>query len=538
MKRILLTALLTVTATMAAWAQSAYISASPMQEADRMADLKGAGGVLILSEHSDLAITVINAKEAGIAPKGVNANGKYEYEVTVDRKETTQPKIEVNRRGNVNRCSFTVLTKPDYFRAYKVEEVEKPLSLEDATAGNDAILDSSLCEVVFSSTIPDLRVDCDMLRERGVEVKTSTSAADKSITEKTLTIPMRILREARHQMEEADRALKEKQHLLLDDPKASKKAKESDWAELDELEVKAEDAAADFDALTTITVYVPGSNRMSINIADLKPRAKKRYNVLVLKVIEEKHVTACGALLSEGARLYGIREYANAQTAFSNALKAKDTPAELKRTIQTNIQQCDSCTLYERYATTALSELKKVREQGAGSQADVVRYASAAIEFMEKLNLYNPCDFYSERIVRLKKIIEDQPLEIHFTFVQWVSSSAGFYEGDRLSGVEVWAYDGSEPPAAADYRNDKRIEKLVAGGQWRRVGTSDVRGLLDISFDRKSLPNGLLFRPVGQGGRVRADYMDMREVMQQSEGDYQKRQFRTKMYTENYNSKK
>ena len=69
MKRTLSTfLLLLVIVTMKA--QSAYISASPLPEADRVADLKGAGGVLIISQHSDLAITVINAKEAAISPRG------------------------------------------------------------------------------------------------------------------------------------------------------------------------------------------------------------------------------------------------------------------------------------------------------------------------------------------------------------------------------------------------------------------------------------------------------------------------------------
>ena len=531
MKKTLFTLLLTCAAALTAQAQSAYISASPMPEADRTADLKGAGGVLIISGNSDLAITVVNASEAAISPRGKNASGLYEYEVVVDCKETSQPKIEVNRRGDVNRCSFTVLTKADNFRAYKVEEVEKPLSLEDATASNDAILDSALCEVVFSSTIPDLRVDCDQLRSRGVEVKTTTSKADKSITEKTLTIPLRIIREARHEMEKAERALADKQHLLLDDPKASKKAKDSDWAELDALEEQAADATDAFDALTTITVYVPGSNRMSVNIADLKPRSKKRYNVLVLRILEEKHVSVCSGMLAEGARQYALREYDNAQRAFGNALSAKDTPKDLVPTIRTNIAQCDSCKLYERYATAALTELQKVRKEGAGTQADVVRYASAAIEFMQKLNMYNPCDFYAERISRLEKIIEDQPLNIKFTFVEWVSNYSGFHEGDALADVEVWVCEGVTPNVS-EFRNEKRFNKLVSSGGYHRAGISDIRGQLDLTFDRKSLPTGLIFRPIGtyEQGRIKTEYIDIREVMQRSEGDYQKRQFRTLMY--------
>ena len=61
-----------------------------------------------------------------------------------------------------------------------------------------------------------------------------------------------------------------------------------------------------------------------------------------------------------------------------------------------------------------------------------------------------------------------------------------------------------------------------------------MRGQLDLSFDRKALPTGLIFRPVGtyEHGRIKTEYIDIREVMQKSEGDYQKRQFRTKLYKE------
>ena len=186
--------------------------------------------------------------------------------------------------------------------------------------------------------------------------------------------------------------------------------------------------------------------------------------------------------------------------------------------------------LYERYAMAALAELQKVRN-GGGTQEQVVQYASAAIEFMDKLNMYNPCSFYSERIERLNKVIEDQPLSIKFTFVEWINNYSGFYEGDALPDVEVWVCEGVTPDVN-EFRNDKRFNKLVASGGYRRVGISDVRGELDLTFDRKSLPTGLIFRPVGtyEQGRIKTEYTDIREVMQKSEGDYQKRQFRTKLY--------
>lgn len=528
MKRILTTWLMLAVTAVAAMAQSQYISYEPYEAGDRDADLNGAGGVLILSERSDLAITVINAQTPTVVAKGQGSSGLYEYEVVVSVKETRNPKLEVNRRGDVNRVSITASTRPDRFRAYKIEEVAKPILLEDQTAPNDAILDSTLAEVVISSAISDLQVNCQALQAKGAELKTSTSSADNTIINKSLIIPIRIFREAQHNLEVATRAADEKRRVL-EDPKAAKKLKDSFYDELDELERLENEAREEYQSLTSFTVSAAGTNVLSVFVGDLKPRSKKVYGVAVVKVVEEKHVSVCSGFLAEGARLYSIREYANAKQAFGNAMRAKDCPADLKRSIQTNINQCDTCALYERYAMAALAKLKEVRDNG-GTQEEVVRYASAASEFMEKLNLVNPCEFYSERIGRLAKIVEDQPLSVKFTFVEWLSNATGFYEGDRLGGVEVWAYSGEQLPNPADYRNEKRFATLMTRNNCQRVGTSDESGVLDVNFDRKQLPTGLFFHPAGENLRVKTSYIDMREVMQNSQGDFQKRQYRTKMY--------
>lgn len=531
MKRILTTWLLLTVTAVVALAQSQYISYERYEAGDREASLDGAGGVLILSQHSDLAITVVNANLPSILNKGQGASGFYEYEVRVDPKETRNPKLEVNRRGDVNRVSITASTRPNAFRAYLVKEVAKPIHLEDQTAPNDAILDSTLAEVVISSAISDLQVNCEALKARGAEVKSLTNTSDRSITSKSIIIPIRILREAQQNAERATEAYNEK-NRLLEDPKAAKKLKDSFYDELDALESKMNEAQTEYNSLTNISISAAGTNVLSIYVGDLKPRSKKVYGVAVLKVVEEKHVSVCSGFLAEGARLFATREYANAKKAFGSALKAKDCPADLKRSINTNINQCDTCALYERYAMAALTKLKEVRDNG-GTQEEVVRYASAAIEFLEKLTLVNPCEFYSDRIVRLNKIIEDQPLNIKFTFVEWLSNATGYYEGDRLDGIEVWAYSGDELPKPADYRSEKRFANLMTRNKCQRLGTSEEGGILDLTFDRKSLPTGLFIHPVSENLRVKTSYIDMREVMQNSDGDYQKRQYRTKMYREN-----
>ncbi len=531
MRRILTTWLLLAVTSVVAMAQSQYISYERYEKADREASLDGSGGVLVLSEHGDLAITVVNANVPSIINKGQGTSGFYEYEVVVNPNETRNPKLEVNRRGDVNRVPITASIRPNTYRAYLVKEVAKPIHLEDQTAPNDAILDSTLAEVVISSAISDLQVDCQALQAKGAEVKTLTNASDRSITSKSIIIPIRILREAKAAADRAEQAYNEKNHVL-EDPKAAKKLKDSFYDELDALENKMNEAQAEYNGLTNITVSAAGTNVLSIFVGDLKPRTKKVYGVAVLKVVEEKHVSVCSGFLAEGARLFTAREYANAKKAFGNALRAKDCPADLKRSINANINQCDTCALYERYALAALAQLKQVRDNG-GTQEDVVRYASAGIEFLEKLTLYNDIEFYKERITRLNKIIEDQPLNIKFTFVEWLSNATGYYEGDRLDGIEVWAYSGDELPLPADYRNEKRFANLMKRNSCQRLGTSADGGILDLTFDRKSLPTGLFIHPASENLRVKTSYIDMREVMQNSDGDFQKRQYRTKMYREN-----
>lgn len=66
---------------------------------------------------------------------------------------------------------------------------------------------------------------------------------------------------------------------------------------------------------------------------------------------------------------------------------------------------------------------------------------------------------------------------------------------------------------------------------FKQLGESDSQGVIDLHLVRKDLPKGFFFRPVGYGDRVKIKYMDANEIMLQSEGEYNKRQIRLKMYT-------
>ena len=61
--------LLTLFSVMSAIAQSDYISYSPAEEEDRIGDLDGNFGILIVSKLSDLVITVTNADKYNVSDR-------------------------------------------------------------------------------------------------------------------------------------------------------------------------------------------------------------------------------------------------------------------------------------------------------------------------------------------------------------------------------------------------------------------------------------------------------------------------------------
>lgn len=506
-------------------AQSDYISHSPMENEDRIGDLNANSGVLILSKRSDLVITVTNANQYSVVPKGKRTDGINEYEVVIDRNSSKEAKIEVNRRGVVYKTSFVVKTKPNFFRAYMIEEVQRPIRMEDQSQANDAILNAELAEVEFTTSIPDLVVKCP--EALGAKVSTRSKIGDNSIIITSVIIPIKILEAARQKQERTAMTYEKLRKKLVDSP--DENASDSEWEMLDRLEDEAEKAESELRTLSNIFISGNGTNMLHVDISDLKPRKKVCYGVLLLKV--EVPVNEFSAKVAEGGRLFGLREYDGARRSFSNALSLKEATEDLIPTVRTNIAQCDSCLLYERYAAGALAKMKKMRDEANGTQEEVVRYASAASEFLQVLNRYNPCDFYSSRINKLESIIEDMPLDIKFTMVKWENNYAGFYEGARIPNVEIWGHFGNTIPGPNDYKNNRSFNKLMGAPDYRKLGESDGNGEIELHLNRKDLPVGLFFRPVGYKNKIKIKYMDVKDVLRQSEGTYNKRQFRLKMYT-------
>lgn len=245
-----------------------------------------------------------------------------------------------------------------------------------------------------------------------------------------------------------------------------------------------------------------------------------------------KYATECTAFVAEGSRLFGLREYKNAKQAYLSAIKAEDVPVSMLSTIQSDISICDSCINYENYALGSIKRLNELRRQGTADQEEVVRYASAAIEFLHTLNMYNPSEFYTNRIDKLSNIVEDMPLEIRFTTVKWMQSAEGFSERGGMPNVELWAYYGDAPLSPGMYDSDKAFTKtLAATDGLKLLSTTKNDGVSDIMLSRKDLPKAVLFRPVGYGKETKIKYYEMNNILQESKGSYNKRQFRILIYT-------
>ena len=508
-------------------AQSKNISESRMGQEDRKADLGGKCGVLLLSKCSDLVISVINASEAKITPRGKGGSGLFEYEVIIDRNDTPNPNLEISRRGDVNRRKFVAKIRPDYLTAYLIEELERPIIMENQTTSTDVILDETLAEVEITSALTDLSVDCHP--SLGATVTRSKKKSDESINIISVKIPIANINNAKKKVSD----LRDSYKALYDKVYAQTgKQNDKDFDTLDNLEEELQDAEQTLAAMYVISVYGKETNRLEITVEGMGPRCKQCYGILLMKTVVREHVSKCSGMLEEGSRLFSARKYDEAKRAFSNALTAGDTPQDLIPAINSNIAQCDSCILYENLTKAALLKIKELKERNTVTQADVSQYYNAAIEFMKITEKYNPCEYYTNIINTLETYVENMPLAMKFTVVKWVVDRISAYEAGPFPGIDVWAYYGSATPRQTEYSSDRKFRNLTSknAAQYKRIGVTGTDGVIDMELMRKSLPTGFFFRHIIDDRKTDIVYKDMAEVMQQSKGEYQKRQIRLKMY--------
>ena len=503
-------------------AQTEYISNSRDLDADCIENLNGQYGLLLLSKHQKLMISVVNASKKVdiIYPTQVGENGFYEYRVILDKEDTHQAKVEVNRRGDVYKTEFVANLKPDFMIAYRIEEIASPIRMEQQTKGNDAYLDATAAEVEFTTNIKNLIVKCPDLLEAKITRKTNLN--DKDVNIISVVFPIKKLLSAREKVEKA-----EKEYDELTQKINSNQATDADYDRHDLADKACQVAENELRMLTSIEIYSDNTNHLVLDISDMGPRSKKCYAVLPLVIEKEVFKTECSAYMTEGARLFDMRKYNDARVAYINAITSKDVVINMKPAIKESISLCDSCIRYEKLAAFSISKILKMQKEDNATQDAVAKYASAAIAFLDVVNNYNPNDFYTSRIEKLKNLLEDMPLKISFTTVEWRTIT----EGDAIPDVEIWAYYGMDGISSIALTSAKKFKKIMskAPEQYKQEGLTDTQGRALIELDRTKLPLGFVFCP-STDEDIKITYISLNDLMRQAQGTYLEKQFRLKMY--------
>lgn len=516
--------LFTLTSVMA---QSQLVPPERMGQEDRRDDnLNGKCGVLIISRIPNLLINVVNDKTAIVDSRSKNKDGNYEYLIIVDRDQTPNPQLEISKFADVNSVKFVAKTRKNYIHAYMLEEVERPIRHETQTQGT--VLNASLSEIEFTTALTDLKVECNPALEAKISV--SKRAGDTNVNIITVTIPVA----NKESIIQSYTQKIDRKRARFNTLKANyEKISDTEAKECDELEEEIASDSEELDNIFTISVSAPGTNILTFNIKDaISPRIKTRYGVLALQTVVREHVSKCMAIMEEAGKFFTNRKYEDAKRSFTTALSAEDTPAELVPVIQSNISRCDTCILYEQLTKNALKRIVDIKKEGAVSQNDIMEYYGAAVEFMKVAERYNPCEYYAKTINTLETYMENMPIIMKFTIARWISDRVSVYEDGVFPNVQLWAYYGTTQPRINDYSNDRKFRKMMGNASWlyKQMGTSDEKGEIEMNFSRKETPTGFFFRPAVADDKVKIVYKDMQDIMRQSKGMYNKRQFRMRMY--------
>ncbi len=507
-------------------AQSQYISYEQMGMEDRQSEsLQGKGGVLILSKVDDLVITIKQDESVEQENRGINADGLYEYVITTDCEIFPIIKVEVSRRGDPTSVNFTESLKANYLKAYFVETVEKPITLKDNTSATDATLDESLAVVEMTSEIADLQIKQSAIL--GAKLTKETKKQDESLYVYTLQIPIAPLKQAREKMKQL-----RNEYDVLNEKLQHQKGKDEEYDRLDNLEEEIANAENEFAAISQFTIFAEGTNRISIDISQLEPRSKKRYNIILLK--QEVEVSDCNRMLREGGNLFARSNYKEAREAYLSALNAKDKKEDQTFIIRKYMAQCDSCIKYEDLLSRSIIAISNLKKADVVNQEEVANQYYFTDDILQKLISIHPTDFYSQIRNKVTKFLENMPLYMRFYTVKWEVGRVAASENGPMSGVEIWAYYGTEQPQQKDYRKREKFEKRTKKDniRYQMMGMTDTNGIVDVEMtDRKNLPLGFFFNPTTVEGKTDVYYIDLKDVMAQAKGEYKKRQFRMKIYT-------
>lgn len=502
--------------------QAQYISCVRDEGADRIENLNGDKGYLLLAKRNDLVVMVTNATHYDVYPSPERPDGYYEYRIVVGADETAQPKVEVSRRGSVYKTDFLETVKPDFLMAFRLEEVVMPIRMDAQEAAQDVHFNAKEAALEFTSSIKGLQVRC--APELGAVITSKMHDKDPNIMITSVVFPVEVIQKAKQKVEEVNR------EFLAQDEKINTSKEDlpdEEWNKLDRLEQEKARAEAELMELTSVEVYAEGTNHLPVSVAEMGPRAKKCYAVLPLVVEKNIFVTECSQFMNLGSQLFANRKYKEARNAYESAFKAKDVVPNMRMAIRESVGQCDSCMFYDDLASRTLKKVVELKKQGTATQEELSEYVSALIDFFSKMNNYNPCDYYRRQIDNLKRQLNRLPLEIKFRVVEWKTLN----EGNYIPGVEFWAYYGESALSSNLFSSDKKFRKMLEknGTAFQQIGVTDENGAVELELDREKLPAGFLFRPDEEKG-IKIKYMTMEELMRQARGTFMKKQFRLKMF--------
>ena len=507
------------------FAQNGQLSNSRYQQADCIENLQGRCGVLLLSKTMDLVVNVPNVLEGlSVDFQGQRPNGYYAYVVSIPRDATNTPHIQVSRRGFVYSTKFTPNVKPDYLVAYRIEEVENLIRLDQTSQTNDCHLNDAEAVLQISTTLDHMEVVCSPLLK--AKITKTVSKADAKVKVVTIIIPISSVRDVRDKKAAAE-AESERLKDEVDAMEHPEEASSDMWNRIDALDESIDAMDNQLSQMGNVLIKIAGSNDLLINVLDYEPRQLFAYVVVPVVVEKEIFVTECSSYMSQAAKFYDMRKYKEARSAYANALAAKDVVHSMRAAIKESILHCDSCLLYEKLSTAALKKMMELRKDAHATQDEVAQYASAASDFLKVLYNYNPDPFYKKYIDKMDQVIAHMPLIVKFTAVEWKT----FEEGNYLPNVEVWAYRGDYASVASSLASERKFNKFTSKSTLcERIGTTDERGVVEIKMDRTDLPQALIFLPVGRKD-IELTYLGIQDMFMHAEGTYYQKQFRLKMFT-------
>ncbi len=506
-------------ALMAMWtpaaAQDKYMSSERYEDADQIDGNPADYGVLLISTTADLVVTTPDDKvDLMVSAPQPREGGLYEYVVSVVLSKPQQLKLEVSRRGSISATEFVVkLRKPDVLYAYRINEVNTPITYEDHTGSTDFIASETHAAVEFIVSGYNLVLDySEKLQAKKVM---SANKADKTKMTTTLEYPIAVVNGAYDRMVKAE----EERVRYEKELNAKSNTTEAEEERLDALKDVEEAAVREWNEINTIRVSVEGSNELAVSVceegAKAVARVKKCYAVLPLT--REKDVSESAGFMRNAGTFFTQRLYQSARESFVSAMKAKDCPANMKSVIKVNINDCDTCIHFDQLYKFAVTEFAKFKKQKVGKQSEVAYYLNTAIYSLKKLDAKNPCDYYKNGIARIEKELGDMPMQIQFSVNEWRNMQSGA----AMQGVTITAHYKSDEAElakkAATRKQRKAMQQLAAQGVV--LGTTDSNGVSTLDLDRNNLPYMITLSAPGASTQV----YRMVDIERKAVGTYLKR---------------